>query len=139
MILYLDTSSLIKLYVTEEGSPEVRQLSEEASLLATSVVAYPETRSALARLRREGSLSPSQHERVSASFERDWSSYLAVDVSERIWRRAGDLAEAHALRGFDSLHLASFLFLAATGLDDVRFSSFDNRLNEAAGQSVTPS
>lgn len=139
MILYLDTSSLIKLYVAEQGSAEVRKLSAEASLLATSVIAYPETRSALARLRREGALSPSQHERVSAEFERDWSSYLALDVGERIWRPAGDLAEKHALRGFDSLHLASFLFLAAAGLDDIRFSSFDTRLNEAARHGGAPS
>lgn len=57
MILYLDTSSLIKLYVDETGTLEVLDLVEQASLLCTSVVAYPEARSALARLHREGELT----------------------------------------------------------------------------------
>jgi hypothetical protein len=54
LILYLDTSSLVKLYVEETGSPEVEGLADKASLLCTSVIAYPEARSALARLHRGG-------------------------------------------------------------------------------------
>ncbi len=42
MILYLDTSSLVKLW------------AHEAEVLATSRVAYPETFAALACRRREG-------------------------------------------------------------------------------------
>jgi len=57
--LYLDTSSLVKLYVTEADSEVVRRLVGDANVVATSVVAYPETRAALARLRREGVLTAS--------------------------------------------------------------------------------
>ena len=70
MTLYLDTSSVVKLYVTEAGSDVVRQLVGDAK---------------------------------------------------------------YNLRGFDSIHLASFAEVfrrAAT--DDTRFSSFDDRLNQAA-------
>src|SRR6185295_15326330 len=55
--LYLDTSSLVKLYVSEPGSETVRQLVRDATVVATSVVAYPETRAAFARLRHERRLS----------------------------------------------------------------------------------
>lgn len=48
LIVYLDTSSLIKLYIEESGSAEVERLVEKASLVCTSVIAYPEARSALA-------------------------------------------------------------------------------------------
>lgn len=54
MILYLDTSSLVKLYVAELGSAQVRQMVVRAGVVATSVVAFPEARSAFARLAREG-------------------------------------------------------------------------------------
>ena len=57
MTLYLDTSSLVKLYVEEIGSDDVRELVAEAVVVSTSIVAYPETRAALARLRRRGDLS----------------------------------------------------------------------------------
>jgi hypothetical protein len=49
LILYLDTSSLVKLYVEEDGSPEVERLAIEASLVCTSVIAYAEARSAFAQ------------------------------------------------------------------------------------------
>lgn len=133
MILYLDTSSLIKLYIEENGSSEVAGLVSEASLVCTSVIAYAESRSALARLCREGSLSSEEHALLKADLDEDWSHYLALEVTSDVWRAAGDLAEKHALRGFDSLHLASFLFLADSALGEpVQFSSFDDRLNGAA-------
>ena len=133
MILYLDTSSLIKLYVEESNSREIELLVAEASLVVTSVVAYAEARSALARLGREGALTSEEHAVAKADLERDWPRYLALEVTPEVWHDAGDLAEKHALRGFDSLHLASFLHLASTDFGEpVRFSSFDDRLNRAA-------
>jgi predicted nucleic acid-binding protein len=133
VILYLDTSSLVKLYVEEIGSRETERLVGEALLVCTSVVAYAEVRSALARVCRQGGLTPEEHARAKADLERDWLHFLALDVTSEVWRTAGDLAEKHALRGFDSLHLASFLHLARAGLGEpVQFSSFDDRLNGAA-------
>lgn len=139
MILYLDTSSLIKLYIEESGSAEVESLVEKASLVCTSVIAYPEARSALSRLCREGALTAEEHSRTKADLEEDWPHYLALEVTQTVWRAAGDLAEKHALRGFDSLHLASFLYLAGEDLGErARFSSFDDRLNGAARAETTP-
>lgn len=134
MILYLDTSSLIKLYVEEEGSSHVRQLVDAAAVVTTSVVAYPEARAALARHRRDRAITPSEFDRSKGDFERDWPSLLRIDLTEPLYRQAGDLAERHSLRGFDSLHLASFLTLdtlRASG-EAVIFSSFDEHLNRAA-------
>jgi predicted nucleic acid-binding protein len=133
VILYLDTSSLVKLYLEEDGRQAVRSLVGLASVVATSVIAYPEARSAFARVRREGGLTDEELGRVKGDFERDWSSYLTLRVTDGIWRHAGELTEAHALRGFDSLHLASYLALATLDLTQkVEFSAFDQRLNEAA-------
>jgi len=132
LIVYLDTSSLVKLYVEEEGSPLVRELVERSELVATSVVAYAEARAALARQRREGGLMATGYNRAKADFERDWPRYLTIEVSEAVYRSAGDLAEKHHLRGFDSLHLASYLALYREGARQTRFSAFDEALNRAA-------
>jgi uncharacterized protein len=139
LILYLDTSSLIKLYVEESGSRDIEDLVAGASLVCTSVVTYPEARSALARLCREGNLTAEKHVLSKTNLEEDWPDFLALEVTPEVWRAAGNLAEKHALRGFDSLHLASFLYLTGEDLDEaVRFSSFDGRLNDAAQVELEP-
>lgn len=133
MILYLDTSSLVKLFVREEGSDDVRSLLADASLAATSVIAYTEARSAFARRRREGALEEAERARIRAAFDRDWTSIVALDVTQAIARDAADLAEAHGLRAFDGLHLASYRSVVDGATDQVvRFSSFDRRLSAAA-------
>ena len=131
MTLYLDTSSLVKLYVAEPGSDGVRDLVADADVVATSAIAYPEARAALARRRRERALSPAAFAAAKRAFETDWPRYLAIDVTMAVCMRAGDLAERYRLRGYDSVHLASFLEIA-TRADAVQFSSFDADLNQAA-------
>lgn len=133
MILYLDTSSLAKLYVGESGTDEVVALVEDATVVATSWVAYPELRAALARRHRERTLRPRDFAAAKKAFEEDWPRYVAIEVTAGVCQEAGELAETHRLRGFDSVHLASFAeVLRGAGAIDVTFSSFDSRLNRAA-------
>ncbi|MDH3523857.1 MAG: type II toxin-antitoxin system VapC family toxin [Acidobacteriota bacterium] len=133
MILYLDTSSLVKLYVEEDGSSAVRGLVESASTVATSVIAYPEARGAFARRCREGSLTRAEHDRVKSDFDLDWPHLLRMDVNGTIARHAGELAERHSLRGLDSLHLACYLALCSRVPDgSVELSCFDETLGIAA-------
>ena len=139
MILYLDTSSLVKLYVDEPGSQDVARLLDKSEIAATSVLAYPEARAALARRRRERSLTPTSHRRARMALDADWPRILSLDVGVALARQAGDLAERHRLRGFDALHLASYLAIAqAFPGDEVRFSSADKTLARAARRVRTP-
>jgi predicted nucleic acid-binding protein len=131
--VYLDPSSLVKLYVTEVGSDGVRELADQAAVVATSIVAYAETRATLARLRRSADLTPAKFAAAKREFERQWPSYLALEVTALIIHEAGDFAERYALRGFDALHLASFADIARrAGSRETRFSSFDDRLNQVS-------
>jgi uncharacterized protein len=139
LILYLDTSSLVKLYVDEPGSADVARLTQQADIVATSVVAYPEARAALARRRRERSLAPAAYRRTRLALEADWPRILALDVAEPLARHAGDLADTHRLRGFDALHLASYLTITREFRgEDVRFSSADKALVRAARTADRP-
>jgi predicted nucleic acid-binding protein len=131
--LYLDTSSLVKLYVEEVASDDVRNLVAHATIVATSIVAYPETRAALARLRRSGDLSPARFVAAKRTFEAQWPAILTLDVTASVSHEAGDFAERYALRGFEALHLASFAEIARRARPaETRFSSFDDRLNTAS-------
>lgn len=133
MTLYLDTSSLVKLYVAEPGSDAVRQLVDAATVVATSSIAYTETRAALARRRREGALRPAAFASAKKTFEAEWPKYFTVEVTSALCRQAGEFAERYRLRAFDSVHLAAFAEVAhEAGVRDTRFSTFDEALNRAA-------
>ncbi len=65
-------------------------------------------------------------------FDKDWSSYLILSVTENMINLAGNLAEKHALRGFDSIHLASALTLRQKLFSPIVFSCFDDKLQKAS-------
>jgi predicted nucleic acid-binding protein len=135
--LYLDTSSLLKIYVTEDGSDDVRQELNDCTRAATSAIAYPEAWAAFARRHREGTLTAAVFRAVKRDFDHDWSQYVAVEPTAALCRTAGELAERYALRGSDSIHLATFLELARERQPaETRFSSFDRRLNRAAASAL---
>jgi predicted nucleic acid-binding protein len=130
LILYLDTSSLVKLYVAEAHSALVRGWAEEAEIIATCRVAYPETISALNRRFRIGDLTKGNYALLMKAFTGDWRHFAILDFDEI---EAGRLAETHGLRGFDAIHLsAAKLLRASEGALPVAFSSFDEKLNNAA-------
>ena len=133
MTLYLDTSSLAKLYVAEPGSDAVRKLVDAASVVATSSIAYTETRAAMARRRRERTLRPAAFALAKKTFEAEWPKYFVVDVTLALCRQAAEFAERYRLRAYDRVHLAAFAEVAReAGVRGTRFSSFDDALNRAA-------
>jgi len=133
MTLYLDTSSLMKLYVDEPGGEGIEQLVREADVVVTSALAYPEARATLARRRRERLMTLSEAAAARDQLDADWPHFVVIALGDDVARAAGRLADTHGLRGADAVHLASFEDLVGRCPDDdVRFSSADARLNRAA-------
>jgi predicted nucleic acid-binding protein len=130
--LYLDASALVKLLVAEEGSEAVRASAAEATALATSRVTYVEIHSALARMLAGGRLTRRVQQRQLDAFHALWQDAVVVPVDEPLVERAAQLAQRHALRGFDALQLASAVELLPAG--GTRFASWDERLNVAAAR-----
>jgi predicted nucleic acid-binding protein len=131
VICYLDTSALVKLYVGEEGSESVRELVSTSLVVATCKVAYAEARAALARGYREGILDEKGYHLVVGAFQHEWGSFLSLEVSDLLVKLAGDLAEKHALRGFDAMHLAAILILSQQVKKPITVGCWDVRLWEA--------
>ena len=129
---YLDTSALIKRFVSEKGSRFVQALFTKDPAVATAKIAYAEVFAALSRKLREGGLSETQYNSTCRQFERDWPSYIRVDLHDQVLVLARDLVRRHPLRGFDAIHLASALRLKqALGLE-LAFAAADGRLLAAA-------
>jgi hypothetical protein len=75
MILYLDNSALVMLYVREAGAVRVRNWLRQAAAVATSVVAYAEARAAFTRLEHSGLTTLRRHRERVARLNADWESY----------------------------------------------------------------
>ena len=133
MILYTDTSSLLKLYLEEPFSEQVRQRVGESSGVVTSIVSYVEVHAGLARGERGLRLTQAQYRDSVSAFDRDWKGSLAhVDLSDELVQAAAKLAQRFYLRGLDAIHLASAVSVSHASAEPLAFSAFDDRLLDAA-------
>lgn len=148
MILYLDTSALVKLYVEEDGSEDVDTAVGEASRVATSSVAYPEARPTFARLERDEDITSEEHRAAVADLDADWELLGVLDLTRNLSRFCGRLAQKHGLRGFDAVHLGSAVAVrvaselkreadrqrtgSEVAVEEVFFHAYDQRLKRAA-------
>jgi predicted nucleic acid-binding protein len=126
--VYLDTSALVKRYVTEAGSELVDSLWEQATVLVTSVTTAAEAQAGFAKAARTAALAPEEADRARVIFLGQWPDFVHVPVSGDLALSAGQLAVRHGLRGYDSIHLASALFFAFAVQDAVDFATFDRSL-----------
>ena len=133
MTVYLDTSSLVKLYVDEPDADDVLRIVGDADVVATSVLAYAEARAAFARRRREKLMTSAESRAAIRQLDADWPRFVVILLGDELSLAAGRLADAHGIRGCDAVHLASFEDLL-TRCDDgaVQFSCADDRLSRAA-------
>lgn len=137
-IVYFDSSAFVKLLVEEEGSDTAAVLWDGCDAAVSSRLAYPEVRAALATAGRVGRLDRDGQYRAEVAWEEFWLSTRAIELTEAITQRAGELVGEHALRGADAVHLASVL---AMGPAEILFAGWDRRLRagaHAAGVSVVP-
>jgi predicted nucleic acid-binding protein len=130
VIVYADSSALVKLLLREDGSSEFSELVESCDVLFSVAIAYVELRAALAAAARGGRIPADQRGVMTDRLESVWRNVSEITVDAPLIREAGDLAEVHALRGYDAVHLAGYSRVS----DDtgISFACWDERLREAA-------
>ena len=94
MILYLDSSAIVKLYVDEPHADTVRATVAEAAACCSHLIAYAEVRAALAKALRAKRETPDGMELHKREFDDTWERFRVVTVTDPTVRRAADLAES---------------------------------------------
>jgi uncharacterized protein len=102
MSLYVDSSSLLKLYLREPDSDSVEGLLRDAGPLITGRHTEIEVRRNLARRLTDG---PAQQ--AKAQFRRDWESISIVELDEITCAVAAEISENTGARTLDALHLGA--------------------------------
>ena len=135
---YCDSSALVKLYVDEDGSDQMRRLrSDRSTVLYTARISAVEIAAAAFRRCRNGSLTRAQAVSVVLDSRSDITERMnAIEVNASLVEMAIALTSGQALRGYDAVQLAAALQVQhlrrSLGHSELTFVSGDARLNAAA-------
>ena len=132
MILFCDTSALLKLYIVETGSDALRAKMIEAEAVAVCRIAWAEAYAALSRRAREVTEDAETIGHAKAALATDWPHYVILEIDQPLVERAGEYADTFALRGYDSIQLAAAFETGRISQSPIVFACFDSRLNKAA-------
>jgi predicted nucleic acid-binding protein len=136
--VYFDTSALVKLFISEEGSKLAEDVWGAPGTPVASPLTYAEVRAALAAASRAGRISAPALRRSVAGLRHLWLRMSSVALDDELAEKAGDLAQAHGLRGPDAVHLASALSIKAPDVVLARWDRALARAARAAGCAVLP-
>ena len=132
MILFCDTSALIKLYIDEDGSSELKIQLQESEAVAVCRIAWAEAYAALSRRARELPADLDNIEQAKVALAADWPHFVVLEIDQPLVERAGEYADTFALRGYDSIQLAAAFEAGSVSQTPIFFACFDSRLNKAA-------
>jgi predicted nucleic acid-binding protein len=130
VIVFADTSALVKLYVDEPGTEEMTRLAVQHRL-AVSQLAWAEVFATFGRRLREGLDPLPTHEGLCEEFQSDWHHLTKVPLGQEVLRDVPSLCRRHPLRAGDALQLASAMLLTRAPVE-VAFAATDRRLLAAA-------
>lgn len=127
MITYVDTSTLLKLIIDEEGSDRAALVWSSADAVASVCLITVEVRAAIAAAGRGRRLTSAQARDAVSELDALLRVLHLMPVTDELISAAAELAAVEGLRGYDSVHLAAALEIGATV-----FSSADTTLCAAA-------
>lgn len=88
MILYGDSSALLKLYIGEKGSTETAREVAAAEKVATSAVTLVELHAALCGALKAGRIAAADVPQILVRLQRDWNGMLIVPITAALLQEA---------------------------------------------------
>ena len=132
MILFCDTSALMKLYAQEQHSDWTRQLVLSADSCIVSQITWVEMCAALALKGRTSQLTHAEIDTAMQRLRLEWPAYIQLAVDKFLISTAGELALIFGLRAYESLQLASAQRTHSQVGNNLVFACFDKQLSAAA-------
>jgi len=129
---YFDTSVVVKRYVSEPGSLQVRTLLRRHDFLSSAITPV-ELMSALCRRKQNGDLSEEDFTAVLRRVQSDRMRWELVEVGATILSRAEEILQGGTgMRALDAIHVASLITVQAASGIRIPFITNDGRQRDAA-------
>lgn len=135
---YWDASAVVPVLVSQRRSSAALALLEEDRQLITWWGTRTECVSALARLDRDGTVSPAVVAGAFARLDEIMSSAQEIAPTARVRLVAERMLRVHPLRAADALQLAAAVIAADGSPATIAFVTFDERLARAAEREGFP-
>ena len=132
MILFCDTSALMKAYAKEQHSEQVRGLIKEAASCFVSLITWAEMYAAFGLKKRTQQITSAEVATGLERLQKEWGSFGQIAVDAALVTEAGELALRFGLRALGSVQLASIQRVHRQLGDNLTFCCFDKQLNAAA-------
>ena len=132
MILFCDTSALMKLYAREQHSDWTRQQVLGAERCLVNQITWAEMCAALALKARTGQIAADEVPTTLTRLRKEWDGYIRLGLDAALIGSAGELALTFGLRAYDSVQLASAQAARQLTGKTLHFCCFDRQLNTAA-------
>ncbi len=138
-VYFLDSSALIKRYLSEVGTNWVRGIvaTRPGNIIFVAQITPIEVVSGVARRKRENAITTRTAHAIRLILDRHTRrEYKVLELSEQIMQRAKDILENYPLRAYDAIQLSSALEsqtqLTKFGLGSLVFVCADTRLLSVA-------
>jgi predicted nucleic acid-binding protein len=131
---YIDSSALLKLYVSEPETDVAFEVIHRFRVWTTGRHTLVEVRRNLTRLLSGRDLSAARR-----AFSDDWGNVTVIELDGSTCEHAAKLAEQAGIKSLDALHLGAAAVAGAA--DGLPIITFDRRVKEAAlslGWAVLP-
>lgn len=128
----------MKLIFDEPGSVLAAELWDRAGSVASSQLIYPEARATAASARRGRRISTATLRRAVDGIDGLCDEMDVIGLDPDLAHSAGELAEAHGLRGYDPVHLATALSIGSGSMLLATWDGDLARVALAAGCNVSP-
>ena len=133
MIVYAESSAVLRWLFGEAGGDEVLELLRQAGKVVCSRLTLIECRRAARRALAEGRISDAQLATVLTALAEAAAHWAILDVSREVADRAGAAFPLEPVRTLDALHLASMAVLRDS-LPALVVLSTDERIRDNGGR-----
>ena len=132
MIIYFDTSALLKSLINEKGSEEVIELLAANARVGTAEITRAEISAALAKAVRMGAADRGIATTALTRFRSEWPGWMRHQITNELVAQGDSIAWEYGLRGYDAIHLAAAQHWDRVFDDRVVLATYDRRLWRAA-------
>ncbi len=132
MILFCDTSALVKLYVDEQHSAWTKEQTNLATLCVVSQITWVESCAAFGLKYRTQEITLVEQRKALKRLSAEWEMYSRLAIDNKLLEEAGELSLKVGLRAYDSIQLASAYRAFEQVGKTLAFCCFDKQLCRAA-------